>query len=131
VRGDIAGASLVISHAGAGSIFETLRASRPLIVAANRALADDHQGELARALEAENHCLFARELSEGLPALVRGREKWGALAPLPPRDPAPFLAFVEGVVGGDGGEGGAGSSAGRGSRGARESGEEPARKRRR
>ncbi|PIN08511.1 N-acetylglucosaminyldiphosphodolichol N-acetylglucosaminyltransferase [Handroanthus impetiginosus] len=36
-------ASLVISHAGSGSIFETLRLRKPLIVVVNEDLMDNHQ----------------------------------------------------------------------------------------
>jgi UDP-N-acetylglucosamine transferase subunit ALG13 len=50
ISGDVSGAGLVISHAGAGSIFESLRAGKPLVVVVNTALADNHQTELAEAL---------------------------------------------------------------------------------
>ena len=43
------------SHAGAGSIFEALRAKKTLLVVVNEALMDNHQLELAEALEAGNH----------------------------------------------------------------------------
>lgn len=50
-------ASLVISHAGSGSIFETLRQRKPLIVVVNEDLMDNHQAELAEEL-AERRYLF-------------------------------------------------------------------------
>ncbi|ONK65896.1 uncharacterized protein A4U43_C06F2090 [Asparagus officinalis] len=43
-------ASLIISHAGSGSIFESLRLSKPLIVVVNEDLMDNHQSELAEEL---------------------------------------------------------------------------------
>ena len=54
---DLQQADLVISHAGAGSIFESLRAKKPLIVVINNTLADNHQVELADAMCAREHCL--------------------------------------------------------------------------
>ena len=52
-------AALVISHAGAGSIFETLRRGVALIAVPNTALMDDHQRELADKLESEGHLATA------------------------------------------------------------------------
>jgi beta-1,4-N-acetylglucosaminyltransferase len=53
----IASAALVISHAGAGSIFESLTFSVPLIVVPNALLMDNHQVELAQLLEARRHAV--------------------------------------------------------------------------
>ncbi|XP_042515285.1 UDP-N-acetylglucosamine transferase subunit ALG13 homolog [Macadamia integrifolia] len=53
-------ASLVISHAGSGSIFETLRLRKPLIVVVNEDLMDNHQSELAEELAKRKHLLCAR-----------------------------------------------------------------------
>ncbi|GMH10445.1 hypothetical protein Nepgr_012286 [Nepenthes gracilis] len=53
-------ASLVISHAGSGSIFETLRAGKPLIVAVNEDLMDNHQAELAEELAERKHLFCTR-----------------------------------------------------------------------
>lgn len=52
-------ASLVISHAGAGSIFETLGRGIPLIAVPNASLMDDHQRELADKLGKEGHLFVA------------------------------------------------------------------------
>ncbi|CAN8231774.1 unnamed protein product [Cochlearia groenlandica] len=56
----IRSASLVISHAGSGSIFETLKLGKPLIVVVNEDLMDNHQCELAEELEDRKHCYCAR-----------------------------------------------------------------------
>ncbi|KAE9613653.1 putative N-acetylglucosaminyldiphosphodolichol N-acetylglucosaminyltransferase [Lupinus albus] len=48
-------ASLVISHAGSGSIFETLKVGKPLIVVVNEDLMDNHQIELAEELADRKH----------------------------------------------------------------------------
>lgn len=47
---EIESAGLVISHAGAGLVFETLRSGTPLLVVVNEALMDNHQVELAEEL---------------------------------------------------------------------------------
>ncbi|KAI4658207.1 uncharacterized protein J4E79_007189 [Alternaria viburni] len=46
---------LVISHAGSGSILEALRYQIPLIVVPNTGLLDNHQEELAVAMERNNY----------------------------------------------------------------------------
>ncbi|WIA10315.1 hypothetical protein OEZ86_000456 [Tetradesmus obliquus] len=48
----ISSAALIISHAGSGSIFETLHAGKPLIVVPNPLLMDNHQAELGDHLAA-------------------------------------------------------------------------------
>mmetsp|Transcript_11376 Transcript_11376/g.15497 ORF Transcript_11376/g.15497 Transcript_11376/m.15497 type:complete len:180 (+) Transcript_11376:78-617(+) len=50
-------ASMVISHAGSGSIFETLNASKPLVVVVNSTLMDNHQQELADELSSNKYCI--------------------------------------------------------------------------
>ncbi|KAI3740933.1 hypothetical protein L2E82_31408 [Cichorium intybus] len=52
-------ASLVISHAGSGSIFETLRLEKALIVVVNEDLMDNHQSELAQELAERKHLFCA------------------------------------------------------------------------
>lgn len=88
----VAAAALVVSHAGAGSIFEALRARKPLLVVVNTALMDNHQTELAEALAAEG-------------CVRRGRGVWSqqphcshllALAPLRLR--SPFCAGISGTA---------------------------------
>ncbi|KAF6251648.1 glycosyl transferase [Scenedesmus sp. NREL 46B-D3] len=48
----ISSSALIISHAGSGSIFETLHAGKPLIVVPNPLLMDNHQAELGDHLAA-------------------------------------------------------------------------------
>ncbi|KAF2642528.1 hypothetical protein P280DRAFT_395454 [Massarina eburnea CBS 473.64] len=48
---------LVISHAGSGSILEALRYQIPLVVVPNTQLLDNHQEELAVAMEKSNYLL--------------------------------------------------------------------------
>jgi beta-1,4-N-acetylglucosaminyltransferase len=64
IEDEIARAALVISHAGAGSVFETLRSGRPLLVVVNETLMDNHQRELAEELAERQHLRWC--LPEGL-----------------------------------------------------------------
>ena len=51
-------ASLVVSHAGAGSVFEALGAGKPLLVVVNNKLMDNHQAELAEELANRGHVMW-------------------------------------------------------------------------
>lgn len=48
---------LIISHAGTGSILDTLRKSKPLIVVINDKLMDNHQVQIAQRFEAMEYVL--------------------------------------------------------------------------
>ncbi|PUU75257.1 glycosyl transferase [Tuber borchii] len=50
LRTEVAHAELVISHAGSGSILDTLRFQKRLVVVVNSELMDNHQKELAEEL---------------------------------------------------------------------------------
>ena len=50
-------ASLIISHAGAGSIMEGLALNKVMLVVINSSLMDNHQSELAYALSRRHHLL--------------------------------------------------------------------------
>lgn len=96
IAADIAGAGLVVSHAGAGSIFETLRAGRPLMVVINTALADNHQLELAGAMADRGHCIQC--LPSDVPAAVALALQPGARVPLPPRDLSSFVRAIDSLL---------------------------------
>nr|CAG4646734.1 EOG090X0KOU [Macrothrix elegans] len=56
---DIEDATLIISHAGAGTCLEALGAGKSLIVVINQDLMGNHQQELAEKLHSENHALMS------------------------------------------------------------------------
>ncbi|KAG6433811.1 hypothetical protein SASPL_105428 [Salvia splendens] len=87
-------ASLVISHAGSGSIFETLRLRKPLIVVVNEDLMDNHQSELAEELAERNHLFCARPqtLYETISAMDPN-----SLVPYQPGDATPVAKFINSI----------------------------------
>ncbi|KAG0606984.1 hypothetical protein M758_9G183800 [Ceratodon purpureus] len=85
----IASSALVISHAGSGSIFETLRAQRPLVVVVNDLLMDNHQCELAEELAVRKHLVYANS-----PATLIQTLKGMELPSLVPYTPSTPLAVV-------------------------------------
>ncbi|CAK9438819.1 uncharacterized protein LODBEIA_P30430 [Lodderomyces beijingensis] len=50
-------ADVVISHAGTGSIIDTLHRNKKLVVVVNEQLMDNHQREIAREFAASNYCM--------------------------------------------------------------------------
>eukprot|EP01103_Thecamoeba_quadrilineata_P013823 TRINITY_DN3953_c0_g1_i2.p1 TRINITY_DN3953_c0_g1~~TRINITY_DN3953_c0_g1_i2.p1 ORF type:complete len:255 (+),score=36.53 TRINITY_DN3953_c0_g1_i2:468-1232(+) len=59
---EITRASLIIGHAGAGTILDTLEAGKPLFVVPNSSLMNNHQAELAEELN-EGHYLWCSHIS--------------------------------------------------------------------
>ncbi|XP_074277045.1 uncharacterized protein LOC141600699 [Silene latifolia] len=89
-------ASLVISHAGSGSIFETLRQSKPLIVVVNEDLMDNHQAELAEELAERRHlfCAHPHTLYNTISSM-----KLDSLIPYPPGDAKPVAKLINRFLG--------------------------------
>jgi beta-1,4-N-acetylglucosaminyltransferase len=56
----IQNAGLVICHAGVGTVMETLRMKKKVIVVVNPSLMDNHQLEVAAALEEDEHIYLCR-----------------------------------------------------------------------
>ena len=85
-------ADVVISHAGAGSILEALELGKRLVVCVNEKLMDNHQAELANALEARGHVVVSSvdDVADALQRAVATRP-----APYERGDAAPFRALVE------------------------------------
>lgn len=59
ISGDIRAASLVICHAGVGTVMECMRQRKCTLVVVNSALMDNHQLEVAEALERDNYITVA------------------------------------------------------------------------
>lgn len=84
-------ASLVISHAGSGSIFETLRHGKPLIVVVNEDLMDNHQSELAEELATRKHLFCASPQTLGETIQEMDIE---TLNPYVPGDAKPVVSLI-------------------------------------
>ncbi|KAL3479886.1 glycosyl transferase [Aspergillus californicus] len=74
---------LVMSHAGSGSILAALRFGIPLVVVPNPTLQDNHQEDLAKALEEEGYAVWShyREL---IPALDHAESLRSRMLAWPP-----------------------------------------------
>ena len=89
-------AALVISHGGAGSIMEALGLRKPLVVVVNGALMDDHQTELAGALEERGH--LRSTTCSGLESALGGFKLTGGVS-YPAPDLDAFPKVVDGEMG--------------------------------
>lgn len=98
IERDIQRASLVISHAGAGSVLETLQAGRPLIVVINELLMGNHQIELASQLAEDGHLCYAT--CSTLEETLKERDL-SELKPFPPGKPELFSSLLDKVMGFD------------------------------
>jgi beta-1,4-N-acetylglucosaminyltransferase len=95
---DISGASLVISHAGAGTCLEVQKAQKPHIVVVNEDLMNNHQIELAEKLADNGHCehCVPRTLCETITKFEPS-----SLTPLPPGNPQAFADFLDNFIFGE------------------------------
>ena len=96
---NIAEADLVLSHGGAGTIMEVLRARRPLVVVVNAALMGNHQVELAVALGERGH-LVSTTPDELVAALgADGGRALTSLKPYGEPDAGAFASLVDDEMG--------------------------------
>lgn len=82
--------------AGSGSIFETLRLRRPLIVVPNPLLMDNHQAELAAKLESMGH--LAAATPDTLAAVIARLDE-STLVPYEPGSPSGIVRQIDALVG--------------------------------
>ncbi|CAO3659796.1 unnamed protein product [Umbelopsis ramanniana] len=96
LKGDMAESDLIVSHAGSGSILESLRLHKQLIVVVNEKLLDNHQDELACALEKQGYLFRStcRQISDTLKALKNKH-----FIPFPEQDPSKFVSFLNTEMG--------------------------------
>lgn len=71
LKDDMESADVVISHAGAGTVMEALRLRKKLVVVINTLLMDNHQEELAEAMQERGHLLMVAN-----PELLDMDETW-------------------------------------------------------
>jgi len=84
----------VPASAGAGSVFESVRAGRRLLVVVNPGLMDNHQSELAAAMAAGGHLSWTTPEEGRVCAALAALP--ASFAPLP--SPAPALDAVAAVL---------------------------------
>ncbi|XP_059150848.1 UDP-N-acetylglucosamine transferase subunit ALG13 homolog [Physella acuta] len=93
---DIAEADLVICHAGAGSIMDSLGAKKHVLVVINEELMGNHQSELAAKLAKDNYLYYC-----SVPLLYKSLPSYdfNLLQPFPPGEPHKFADFLDKTLG--------------------------------
>lgn len=77
-------ADLVISHAGTGSILDSVRLRKPLIVCVNDNLMDNHQQEIADKFERDGYVWACKPTKSGLSnSLIKSQQR--SLRSFPPK----------------------------------------------
>ena len=96
IKYDLEHASLVISHAGAGSILESLALNKFLLVVINEDLMDNHQVELAEKLASLKYLHYTK-CNELLHAMQHADMQ--QLVKMPPPNSQVFGAYLDDLMG--------------------------------
>ena len=88
-KDEMADAALVIGHAGAGTILDSLEARKPIIVVANDKLMSQHQTEISNIMEELGH-LFSSKPSRLLTDLPNLLPQLSSLAVFPDSETSAF-----------------------------------------
>lgn len=96
VQSEVERADLVVSHAGAGTILDTLRQGKPMIVVPNPTLLDDHQEELSSRLDALGY--LTASAVDNLAATISAFDP-SRLIPFPPFDGSRFRRLIDQEMG--------------------------------
>ncbi|CAM0135578.1 unnamed protein product [Umbelopsis sp. WA50703] len=96
IKQDMMYADLIISHAGSGSILESLRLHKQLIAVVNKSLLHNHQDELANVLERQGFLIKSTSsgLSDAL-SLLKTKE----FISFPEQDASKFNDFLDREMG--------------------------------
>lgn len=93
---DMSAASLIISHAGAGSCLEALETQNPLIVVVNDKLMGNHQMELAGKLNRDEHAVMCRP--QTLASTIKNLNP-SIMIKFPTASPKKFHNYLEKIMG--------------------------------
>ncbi|KAG0745938.1 hypothetical protein G6F57_010818 [Rhizopus arrhizus] len=96
ITNDILAADIIISHAGSGTMLQTLRLSKKLIVVVNESLMDNHQYELAQAMHEKGYAILSEisDLTETIQTINQC-----SLVPFPDANETLFASIVDQHIG--------------------------------
>jgi beta-1,4-N-acetylglucosaminyltransferase len=97
LKEDMAAARIIITHAGAGSLVESLRLDKSVVAVVNTSLMDNHQEELGSALQDKGYLVMAPR-AEALCATL-GAADFSKRVPFPGQDASRFAALVSDEMG--------------------------------
>lgn len=92
IKSEMMEADLIITHGGTGSVWESLRMNKKVIVVPNDTLMDNHQTELAFKLEQKNYCAVARSEKSLVSALNQAENS--RFAPFPKANNEKFVQMM-------------------------------------